>query len=172
MMFSIYSLESSVNSEIFSRQRTRWVVRFPFWTSLQAVPLLRPFPTRVGFKVFTSISQRKCNCFSRGWLARTAGNQKVWHVVDVLQEPAGGAPEMDPRSTRRLRHLSPTRLIGPRHVPEPRWVTASEDLRRNRSTLTLFRIHSALCYFIAPHTKAARVKPNKLPWALPRTVAH
>lgn len=149
------SPKSSVKSKRFPRPQTRWVPKFSFWTSLQAAPLPGPFPTRVGFKVFTSTSQRKCNCFSLGWLAATAGNQRVWHAVDVPQEPARGAQEIDSRSTCRLRHLSQTRLIGPRQVPELRWVTESEDLRRNRSALMLFRIHSALCYFIAPHKKAA-----------------
>lgn len=137
------SPKSSVESGIFPDQKT---------TLFQVAPL---FPTHVCFKVFTGTSQRKCNCFSLGWLAGTTGNQKVWHAVDVLQEPAGGVQEIDSRSTCRLRHLSQTRLIGPRQVPEPHWVTESEDLRRNRSVLTLFRSQSALCCFIAPHKKAA-----------------
>lgn len=123
------------------------IPKFPFWTSLRAAQLLGPFPIRAGFKVFTSISQRKSNCLSLGWLARTAGNQRVWHAVDVLQKPAGGAQEIDSRSTCRLRHLSRSRLIGLRQVPEPCWVTESEDLCRNRSTLTLFRIQSALLFY-------------------------
>lgn len=76
-------------------------------------------------------------------------------MVDVLQEPAGGAQEIDSCLTCRLRHLSASRLIGPRRAPQLHWVTESEDLRRTRSTLTLSSIQSALCSFTAPHRKAA-----------------
>lgn len=153
------SPESSLKSEIFPRQQTRRVPIFPFRTRLQAFQALPGCSWHVfASKCLPVLSQNKCSCFSLGGRAGTAGNQRVWHAVDVLQGPAGGAQEIDSRSTCRLRHLSQAKLIGLRQVPQPHQVTESEGLRRNRSTLTLFRIQSGLSHFIAPHQKASWYK--------------